>query len=42
MEPAGESGRRRGERTVFVRMTFIKIDPDSLEALRALYYRNGI
>ncbi len=27
---------------MFVRMTFAKIDPDSLEAVRALHYRDEI
>lgn len=34
--PPGKAGER-GERTVFVRMTFTKIDPASAEAVRALY-----
>lgn len=39
--PPGKAGER-GERTVFVRMTFTKSDPDSLEAVRASYYRDEI
>ena len=39
--PPGKAGER-GERTVFVRMTFTKIDPASAEAVRALYYRDEI
>jgi heme-degrading monooxygenase HmoA len=39
--PPGKAGGS-GERIVFVRMTFTQSDPDSLEAVRALYYRDEI
>src|SRR5918998_1329196 len=37
----GKAGER-GERTVFVGMTFTQSDPASAEAVRALYYRDEI
>jgi heme-degrading monooxygenase HmoA len=39
--PPGKAGER-GEWTVFVRMTFTQSDPESAEAVRALYYRDEV